>query len=299
MQPGLQPLLPLRARPMRPRLRTHRPSTHLLQVVVAHRSCGRQRSLHVIRIHNPPRLRRVRPHSRKTVSLQLQIHRKRIPLTRILLRQPSLTPFNPQQLLDMMPQLMRDHVGLRELRRASSKLLQLIPEAQIDIDLLVLRTVKRSRRRLRRPAPGVSRPPIQHQLRMTIRLPHLLEDAGPRLLRIVQHKRDQLHILILARRMRSRRTRLPILLRALLRRIALLVRRLSSTGQHRPQKVMPGDQRDHQQHDNPQNANAAAASATEPESAPAAGVAPVLNVAAYSTRSPIQCPYLTVNSKPD
>lgn len=116
------------------------------------RRCA-QRPGDIIRMHNPALLSRVSPDSRKAVRLQLQIDRQMIALPRILLRKPLFPGLNSQQLLDMVSQFMRDNVSLGKLRRASAKLLQLFPETQVDINLLVLRAIERASRSLRRPTP--------------------------------------------------------------------------------------------------------------------------------------------------
>src|SRR5882757_1132006 len=107
----------------------------------------------------------------------------------------------PKNLLHMMPQLMRHHIRLRELAGATAKPRQLIPEAQVDVHLLVGWTVKRSRRRLSRPASRLRIAAKEDQLRMAIVPARLLwQNRRPLLLHIVEHKRDKLRRAVLSRR---------------------------------------------------------------------------------------------------
>ena len=69
---------------MRPALRTHRSPAHLLQVIVAHRRRGPQRSGNVVFVNDVPLFSAVPPNSGKAIRLQLEINRKRILLALIL-----------------------------------------------------------------------------------------------------------------------------------------------------------------------------------------------------------------------
>ena len=103
-----------------------------------------------------------------------------------------------EQLLHVMAELMRDHVGLREIAGVAAEVLQLLPERQVDVDLFVFGTIERTRRRLRRSAAGIRDIAIQHQLGVPI-LPSVLgEDLRPGLLRVIEHKADEVHIAVFA-----------------------------------------------------------------------------------------------------
>src|SRR5665213_2044927 len=114
----------------------------------------------------------------------------------------------------MVAKLVRDDIRLRKVRGASAKAPQVVPEPEIDVNLLIRRAVERPRRSLRRPAAGVGRIAKQHQLRMTVLLTLLLENLRPLLLHVVEYGRNQVRIAILRRSVCMRRCR-PHLLRRL------------------------------------------------------------------------------------
>ena len=68
-------------------------------------------------------LRAVAPHTGKTVGLQLQIYGKRILRAFVLLGQPPHLLLDPQQLLHVMPEFMRDDIGLREVAGVAAECL--------------------------------------------------------------------------------------------------------------------------------------------------------------------------------
>ena len=49
----------------------------------------------------------------------------------------------PQQVLNVMPDLVGDHVSLGEIARGLELLFQLLKEAKVEVDLLIGRAVKR------------------------------------------------------------------------------------------------------------------------------------------------------------
>src|SRR5262249_27747239 len=98
-------------------------------------------------VQQPSLLRRVRPDSRETIRLELKVHGSRIRTARIR----THTPLDAQNILHVMPDLMRQHIGLSKLAWSSKPLLQLIVKTKIDVNLLVFRTIKRACRGLRRP----------------------------------------------------------------------------------------------------------------------------------------------------
>src|ERR1035441_8924643 len=100
---------------------------------------------------------------------------------------------DPNQFLDVVADLMREHIGLRKLARSSEALLQFIVEAQIDVHLLITGTVERPARRLRHTASGIDAVAEKHQLGVPVLDALGAEDLGPSLLRIVEHEGDELH----------------------------------------------------------------------------------------------------------
>jgi hypothetical protein len=106
--------------------------------------------------------------------------------------------------LHVMTDLVREHIRLREIARRAEALLQLFVKGEIDVDLLVFRTVERSRGRLRVAARGVGGVAEKHQLGVAVRRARLLrEDVLPRLLCVVEDEGDELHFLLLFRRLRD------------------------------------------------------------------------------------------------
>ena len=108
------------------------------------------------------------PDAREAIGLQLQSNGKRISFARIALLQPSDLLLDSQQLLDVMAELVGNHVCLREFAGRAEFLAQLIEEAQIDIDLFVFGTVERSGGRLCRAATRLRVVAEKHQLRVTV-----------------------------------------------------------------------------------------------------------------------------------
>src|SRR6516225_6356399 len=96
-----------------------------------------------------------------------------------------------------MAKLVSDHVSLAELARRAQAIGQLVEEAQVDIDLLVRRAIKRTGSRLGGAAGRCRVVAEQNQFCVTIRNPCLRQDLLPSLLNIVQDKRDELDFFIL------------------------------------------------------------------------------------------------------
>src|SRR5690349_23399575 len=94
---------------------------------------------------------------------------------------------DPEQLLHMMPDLMCQNIGLREISGRTETSLQFIVKAQVDIDLFVVRTVERPGRGLCHAASGVDGIAEEHELSVAVRSPLLLKDLGPRALRGVEN----------------------------------------------------------------------------------------------------------------
>src|SRR5689334_6757636 len=92
----------------------------------------------------------------------------------------------------MVAKFVGENVGLGELARRSKSSLQLVKETEIDIHLLVGGTIKRPGRRLGCATAGRSHVSKQHQLGMTIWNSSLLKNSCPGLLRVIEHKRDEL-----------------------------------------------------------------------------------------------------------
>src|SRR5262249_40102356 len=85
------------------------------------------------------------------------------------------------QILDVMPDLVSNDVGLREVSRSAEPPVELPEETQVEIDLLIARTVERPRSRHRLAARGLNGIREQDERRFRVPLPRPLEDRGPRI----------------------------------------------------------------------------------------------------------------------
>src|SRR5262245_32746629 len=146
----------------------HGATAHSLNPVVP--DCGRraQAFFYVSLLEDVTVRRRIGPHSGVTVRLQLESDGKLVPQIRPpLLRLPHLL-LGAQQPLDVMADLVRQHVRLGKVARSPEAPAQLVVEPEIDVDLLVARTVERSGRRLGESAGRSYRVAKQDQLRMSV-----------------------------------------------------------------------------------------------------------------------------------
>src|SRR5689334_1395931 len=95
---------------------------------------------------------------------------------------------DPEQFLHMMPDLMCQNIGLSEIAGRTETSLQFIVKTQVDINLLVVRTVERPGCGLCHAAGGIDSIAEEHELGMAIRSSLLLKDLCPRALRVVEHE---------------------------------------------------------------------------------------------------------------
>jgi hypothetical protein len=96
----------------------------------------------------------------------------------------------------MMADFVRYHVRLGEFTGSAEAGGQLIEETQVDVYLFVFGAVKRAGCRLRRAASGLGVIAEQHQLGMAVIGAGQRQQAGPRLLHIVQDEGDELDFAI-------------------------------------------------------------------------------------------------------
>src|SRR5258706_1531009 len=91
-----------------------------------------------------------RPDASITVGLQLERDgiAVRLGAARGALFGPARGIPGTKQLLHVMADLMRDHIGLRKIPRRAEARRQLVEELQVEIDALVTRTIERSHRGL-------------------------------------------------------------------------------------------------------------------------------------------------------
>src|SRR5262245_42856977 len=146
---ALEPLDTLGGRAVREPIRHHAAGRHALQPIVANRRRRAQRLLGIARLEldaaglEASLLRgRMAPDTGEAIGLEFQRHRGAV---RAAAR--SADPFGvAEEVLHVMPDLVGDHVRLREVARRREPLRQLVEEPEIEIDLAITRTVERSRR---------------------------------------------------------------------------------------------------------------------------------------------------------
>lgn len=253
---------------------------HALQAIVANRGSRIQRLFHIRLIHDIALSRRVAPHAREAIGLQLQADRQRIRLLGTSLLKPMHSWFDAKQFLNVVTQLMSDHVSLRELTRRAKTRTQLVEKGEIEIDLLVFRAIKRTNRILSYPASRRVGFAKQHQLGVAVGNMRLVrQDAAPVTLHIIENERNELHLGLFA----------------LIARVigpGLDGRRARWAAQERKEIAMKQQAENTEQN----KASAADVKTAKPE-APAATavVPPVLDIAADAARSPFHAPSLPDN----
>ena len=99
----------------------------------------------------------------------------------------------------MVPDFMGDHIGLGEITRCAESFLEVAIEREVDVDLLIARTIKRPHRRLPHAAGGLHCTIKQHQLWLTVLQAFLLEDRVPGILGVGQYGRREVRKLVLVR----------------------------------------------------------------------------------------------------
>src|SRR5829696_2574973 len=196
LQPDPEPAHALGTRAMGEAVR-HDPALRLaLQAVVADRRGGGQRLLDVAVVDHLAAtggVGAVGPDAGKAVGLQLDPHRQGIgvALAHALLHLLGLGA-DAQKVLDVMADLMGDHVGLRELAGHAKAALQVVEEGEVEIDPLVGRAIERSHRRLADAAFGARGVAVEHQLGLAILPAELPEGGRPDVLGALQHARHEL-----------------------------------------------------------------------------------------------------------
>src|SRR4051812_17174687 len=204
LEPGAEPAHALGRGAVRERLGVDLAAGLVLQAVVADRGRRGDRALDVTGLEQalPPGV--VAPHAGEAVGLELGAHRD---VVAAVATAEQLRPLlDAQQLLQVVPHLVGEHVGLREVTRRAEPLLELAVERQVDVGVLVGRAVERADRARRSAAPGVDRAGEQHQLGVAVRLALGLEPGLEHVLDVLHRELDELDQIALrvraARRMR-------------------------------------------------------------------------------------------------
>ena len=140
---------------MREALRAHRSALHTLHMIVADSGGGLQTSGDIGVMNDVALFGAMRPHAREAIRLEFEIDGKRVSLRWILTGKLPHLLFDAENVLHMVAKLMRDNIGLRKVGIAATETFQLIPETEVDVDLLVRRTIERTGLRLGGAAAGV------------------------------------------------------------------------------------------------------------------------------------------------
>src|SRR5687767_10102043 len=86
-----------------------------------------------------------------------------------------------------MADLVREHVGLREITRRAETFVQLVEESEVEINLPIPRTVERAGCRLREPARRLNRIAEENGTRLLVTV---AKQRLPGLLRVLHHVID-------------------------------------------------------------------------------------------------------------
>ena len=129
---------------MREGIRIYMPSGHLLQPVISHRGSRAKSGLDIALLEQAALLRRVRPDPGKAIGLQFHLHGQRFLRARVLLLQLAQLALDAQNILHVVAQFVREHVGLREFAGRPETALQFVKKTKIDVNPLVAGTIKRA-----------------------------------------------------------------------------------------------------------------------------------------------------------
>ena len=174
----------------------------LLQRVVTNFGGGVHGGFDVAVFQNLPcALGVVRPNTGKAIGLQLQLDRQLVVLH--LADAPALAIdllADAQQVLHVVADFVGNHIRLRKLARRAEFVFQRLVKAEVDVDLLVGRAIKRAHCRLALAASGRGGTAKQHQLGLLVLGTALAKDIAPDIFGIGQHGGDELPHAVIRRR---------------------------------------------------------------------------------------------------
>src|SRR6185437_6126655 len=134
----------------------------------------------------------------ETVGLQFQAHRQTVRALHRLaaLRELLFRVHDAELILYVMADLVRDHVGAREVAVGVETRRELLEEIEVEVHALVAGAVERPDRRRGTAAGRGNLAVEQHQLGIDVLLAHLLEIRGPDILGTAEDLADELHLRI-------------------------------------------------------------------------------------------------------
>ena len=147
-QTALEPLRALGRRSMGEGLGADISAGHSLHTIVAYGAGGAYASLDIPLLDQISLRCGIRPDAGEAIRLQFQADRQRIRLRRASLLEGLDLVGDAQDLLDMMADLMGQHVGLGEFAGRPEPVFQFVVEAEVHVDFLVRRTIEGSGGRL-------------------------------------------------------------------------------------------------------------------------------------------------------
>ena len=204
----------LRRRPRRESIRHQASGGHFLEPVVADSRRGAQRflriagfELDVSRLEAAAFRSRMAPKTGQAISLQFEGDRRAVGAD----GRAARCLVEAEQMLDMMAELVGDHVGFREIAGRPEPLRQLVEETQVEVDLAIAGPVERAGRRFRRAARRLDGIAKEHDAR---RLVAAAQRLGKRCLYVAGNGIDKIDLSLLLRRALDRALRVGALRRA-------------------------------------------------------------------------------------
>jgi hypothetical protein len=98
--------------------------------------------------------------------------------------------------LHMMPDLMRQHIGLREIAGRAKARAEVVVEPQVDVDVSITRAIKRASRGAGKAAGGLNAPRKERQRRLGIAFAPFGENRRPGVFGVGEDGRDEIPHLV-------------------------------------------------------------------------------------------------------
>ena len=147
------------------------------------------------------------PYPCEEIGLELETHRQIVSLSLACSGLSGVNPVgNPQQPLDVMPNLVSDHISLGEITWRAQALFHIAIKREIDIDLLIARAVKRPGRASGHSASRLHPIREKNQCGIAVLLAGLAEDPSPDLFSVSKNHRDKTLKIVFGRAYRTRGT---------------------------------------------------------------------------------------------